>query len=50
MHKNLQASDSGPTPDALPKESEEQVLVLREDELEQVAGGRGSRAGILLSE
>ncbi len=50
MQKNLQASDSVPTPDALANESEEQVLVLREDELEQVAGGRGSRAGFLMTE
>jgi hypothetical protein len=50
MQKNLQASDSVPTPDALANESEDQVLVLLEDELERVAGGNGRTAGLFMSE
>jgi hypothetical protein len=50
MHSNLQASEYVHTPDALPTESEDQVLVLLEDELERVAGGNGRTAGLFMSE
>ncbi len=50
MEKQSQAPIYDKPLDAFPNGSQERILGLREDELQQIAGGRGRTAGFLLSE
>ena len=50
MEKQSQAPMYAKPLEAIPNDSQEQILVLREDELQQIAGGRGRTRGFLLSE
>lgn len=50
MEKQSQTPMYAKPLEAIPNDSQGQVLVLREDELQQIAGGRGRTAGFLLSE
>ncbi len=50
MEKQSQATIYAKPLEAIPNDQQKQILVLREDELLQIAGERGPTRGILLSE
>lgn len=50
MEKQSQTPMYAKPLEAIPNDPQEQILVLKEYELRQIAGGRGRIAGILLSE
>jgi hypothetical protein len=50
MEKQSQAPMYDKSLEAIPNDSQKRILGLREDELQQIAGGRGRTAGFLLSE
>ena len=50
MEKQSQAPMHAKALADIPSDQREQILVLREDELQQIAGGRGRTAGLFMSE
>jgi hypothetical protein len=50
MEKQSQAPMYAKPLEAIPNDQQEQILVIREDELQQIAGGRGRTAGFFMSE
>jgi bacteriocin-like protein len=50
MEKQSQAPMYAKALEAIPNDQREQILVLREDELQHISGGRGRTAGLFMSE